>query len=483
MRKQKPALEWRFIESDDAWERQQAVLVTEAALASERRRRLQRLLGELALLLFFLIGFMGWWRYSRQSALHKIEAEVRATAQAFNQTGEMDRAQIVNTTAARPQTLPLPPGENSAVTVQHVEILGEQAVVSLIIAQPTGRAALRRRQFYRHTPTGWQPTAPTIALWGAEATLATPYFVFHFREQDTTTVHAVAPQLDALYLIVQRNFGLPPITKADKLSVDVSILEPPGQMTSWLEATTHFTVASPLLYVAPVELTDAELLAQSLALPLVAHLLRQTAAVHAVTPAWLPLLDGIYLWQLWALDLPLSNPRTAVVKWLYLGLPASPPGRSVVLPPNYSELCALHQLWVASPLHIRIPLLCGERQWEERYLALWSSSTPPSHLAQIALPLAERGDEGPRASHPGQTVALALLIEYAVTTYGKEQLPILLAGLGRYERWATLLPAVYGVSPAEFEAGWQAYLAAHYGIRHIQQIKYPTRRGIRSPVP
>jgi hypothetical protein len=56
------------------------------------------------------------------------------------------------------------------------------------------------------------------------------------------------------------------------------------------------------------------------------------------------------------------------------------------------------------------------------------------------------------------------LIDYAVTTYGREQLPMLVAGLGHYDRWETLIPAVYGVSAAEFEAGWQAYLLAHYGV-------------------
>jgi hypothetical protein len=58
-------------------------------------------------------------------------------------------------------------------------------------------------------------------------------------------------------------------------------------------------------------------------------------------------------------------------------------------------------------------------------------------------------------------VALATLIEYAVATYGHERLPGLVAGLGQSESWGTLIPAVYGVSSAEFEAGWQAYLAAH----------------------
>jgi hypothetical protein len=41
---------------------------------------------------------------------------------------------------------------------------------------------------------------------------------------------------------------------------------------------------------------------------------------------------------------------------------------------------------------------------------------------------------------------------------------VLVAGLGQYESWDTLLSAVYGVSAAEFEADWQAYLATRYGV-------------------
>ena len=69
-----------------------------------------------------------------------------------------------------------------------------------------------------------------------------------------------------------------------------------------------------------------------------------------------------------------------------------------------------------------------------------------------------------RLNYPGYAVALATLIEYAVATYGRERLPMLLAGMGHYDSWETLLPAVYGVSAAEFEAGWRAYLQAHYGV-------------------
>jgi hypothetical protein len=40
---------------------------------------------------------------------------------------------------------------------------------------------------------------------------------------------------------------------------------------------------------------------------------------------------------------------------------------------------------------------------------------------------------------------------------GSKKLPI-------YDSWDTLLPAVYGVSTAEFEAGWRTYLADRYAV-------------------
>lgn len=100
---------------------------------------------------------------------------------------------------------------------------------------------------------------------------------------------------------------------------------------------------------------------------------------------------------------------------------------------------------------------------------MWWQFVPPTHLAQLAVPVLPNAYERPerttdQISHPGQTVVLATLIEYAVAAYGRERLPALLAGLGEYDRWETLIPAVYDVSPGEFEAGWQGYLTTQYGI-------------------
>lgn len=113
---------------------------------------------------------------------------------------------------------------------------------------------------------------------------------------------------------------------------------------------------------------------------------------------------------------------------------------------------------------MHIPLLCTEWKWENANLRPCRHAAPPTRPEEPALSVSAAWGVGQRSSHPGQTVAVATLIEYAVATYGRERLPAFVAGLGQYERWEMLIPAVYGVSAAEFEAGWQAYLTAQYGV-------------------
>ena len=120
-------------------------------------------------------------------------------------------------------------------------------------------------------------------------------------------------------------------------------------------------------------------------------------------------------------------------------------------------MCIFHLL-------IIIPLLCTPVDRQAWYLATWGTPIAEMHLHSFGAPTAgtytEPFVEG--ASQRGQTVMLSTLIEYAVTTYGRERLPILVRNLRQYNSWETLLPAVYGVPAAEFEAGWVEYLAAYY---------------------
>jgi hypothetical protein len=267
--------------------------------------------------------------------------------------------------------------------------------------------------------------------------------------------------VDALYTTLRRNFGLPIPFAGEKRVIDVSVTSIPGAALSQPRTDDQFSVPSPVLYLAPVELTDAELLAQSIVLPLLDHLMAQAIEQHVIRSSWQPMLNGLHLWQVWDLDLPLATWRENVVKWIYVDSPAVGFGQTFVLPDRYPALCAAHQLWLPSPAQINIPLMCTRPEWEDQSFPLGRLRDPLTRLAQFSV-LAPTSPSS--VGHPGQTVALATLIEYAAATYGRKRLPVLVAGLGHYQTWDTLLPAVYGVSPAKFEAGWQAYLAAHYGV-------------------
>jgi hypothetical protein len=137
-----------------------------------------------------------------------------------------------------------------------------------------------------------------------------------------------------------------------------------------------------------------------------------------------------------------------------------------VLPDHYLTLCAAHKLWLPSPMQIHIPIGCTELDGAAWYPRSFYSGDQLTHLAQLAVPVPlnslDPEDMTNLIHHPGQAVALATLVEYAVATYGHERLPALVAGMGQYNSWETLIPAVFGVSTAEFEAGWQVYLKAHY---------------------
>jgi hypothetical protein len=112
--------------------------------------------------------------------------------------------------------------------------------------------------------------APDAALWGLERTLETPPFVFYFRQHDAPAVIAAALQMDALYTSLRRNFGLPLPPAGEKLVIEVSVSQSPGTVhfqphhySERFVLPDHWVVVSPAVYLAPVELTDADLLAQS----------------------------------------------------------------------------------------------------------------------------------------------------------------------------------------------------------------------------
>jgi hypothetical protein len=493
MDKRSPTVEWHIAHSEAEWERLQGSLLPESEPSANHHQLLQYYFWRVAALLLLLAISGSTWRPTEQAALPSPAASGMAQQESRVQQEERSAANEaiaqsrMNWWHQHEQALPslraavqaTNPEAQLGIDLDMVEVQGNQVVARVILAPGQGRRAYRQTRFYRRMPTGWIRTDPDAALWGPERSLETSYFIYHFRQHDAAVVMAVAPQMDALYAILWHNFGLPIIPIPEKLVIDVSVTQPPGQVAPRLHASERFTVPSPAVYLAPVELTDDDLLAQSIALPLIEQMLAQAREHHAIRWHWQPLLDGLRLWQVWDQDLPVAVWREDIVKWLYVDLPALDPGQSYMLPERYAALCAAHKLWLPAPLQFNIPLLCGRPAWEAQFLRGGRDlSTRLDEL--IPRSLAESFVVPPPASHPGRTVALATLIEYAVATYGLERLPVLMAGLGQYESWETLLPAGFGVSAAEFEAGWQAYLVAHYGMPSPQPAS-SILRSVTSP--
>jgi hypothetical protein len=169
------------------------------------------------------------------------------------------------------------------------------------------------------------------------------------------------------------------------------------------------------------------------------------------------------LGQVWQMEWPLSVWREEIVRWSYLKLAGAPAQSAIEWPEQYEAICIAHTLWMLSPTQVGIPLFCNELDGQAWYAGTWGPRHPPTRLYQLAVPASD-GYAPEGTPLWGQTVALATLIEYTVEQYGRERLPMLVAGLGQYHSWETLIPAVYGVSSDEFEVGWQAYLAARYRV-------------------
>jgi hypothetical protein len=352
--------------------------------------------------------------------------------------------------------------------VQLTNLQGDLIAANFVTTARDGTQAYRQTRFYRLTAEDWRRTMPDADLWGAPRRLESTYFVFHYRQNDAEVVNEVAPQIDALYEELRHNFGLTP--DAEKLVIEVTVARETGTFSAIPWQRDPLFVPSPALYLAPVELTDADILAQSIMLPLIEYMGERAIKVHAIPPHWQSLLRGVKLWQLWDLEMPLAQWRNDIVKLLYIEVPTADLKRQPVqLLARYTELCAMHRLWMQWPLLVGIPLDCTE--WEPLSWLQGMSLVyiPRIRLDQLTLPRTGQyhyfdqdhvHDFYPY--HSSEAVKAAILVEYAVSVYGYEPLPLLLSGMAQYSTWDTLLPSAYGASSSEFEEGWRAYLTAHY---------------------
>jgi hypothetical protein len=313
------------------------------------------------------------------------------------------------------------------------------------------------------------PAMPQRTAQVTEQRLATPSFFFHFRQRDAVAVAEVAPRMEEIYATLRQDFALAASSTMPKLNITVSPTRTLESSPYRPQRFTHLRVQSPTLY-PPTPATQADLLAQSIALLLIDHALGQAVENHALGTAYEPVVDGLRLWQLWNLDLPLAKWQPILVRWIYVGLPAAELGQPLPLPQRYEAFCAAHSLWMDQPAQLRIPLLCTAIDRSPWRITRQVVQHPPRRLPMLNAPiyLDEYADAQGRtrpASHPGEAIAMATLLDYIIATYGRDRLPMLVENLGRYATWKELAPALFGISATELETGWQQYLAQLLEIR------------------
>jgi hypothetical protein len=326
----------------------------------------------------------------------------------------------------------------------------------------------RQTRFYHETDRGWLRTQPSPALWGESRTLQTDHLLWQYRRQDEAAVVAIAERMDALYTQLQRDYGLAQSFEHERQVIDVRVERVPGKTSTVLSPSKAITVPSPAVYLAPTELTAADILAQSVALAIAKSTwsqavlqqdMRSRKDAQSTNELLGSLISGMALWQLWNSGLALSEWQNDVVQWVFADVPRLSAEASTGLPARYHELCAAHKIFMVSPVTIGIPLYCDGR---DRNLVMTSLlSAHAEKLTSFGEPKTGRYDSyhdigAVRLAH---TLTMFTVIDYAVTQYGRERLPDLVAALGRYDSWETLVPSVYGVSLDEFEEGWRQHVA------------------------
>jgi hypothetical protein len=497
-----PLIEWQVCQTDAEWE---AARQAQQPLAPRPLSVVRRFLPlGLCLLLLLAAGGLRWHAIqTKRAALevalaHTVNAEVqadapnndplttapatpgRATSPSHERAAQELQWLAQSSLGPQPQQLQPPlrsSPDGGAVTRLHY-LESDVAVVQLMLPATHDQPALRQTRVYQQFGPDWVRIAPTAVHWGARQRLETSYFIFHYHELDAAAVSQAAAQLDALYPTLHAAFFAgPPLI--DKIVVWLNPAQPSGQLAKRASWDDPLVVASPAVYLAPEDISDAELLAQALVPALLDDLMTQTAQryrdyayrLHTSNESSLwQWLNGAWLWQFWATDLPLAAWRKPVVQWVFGGGQAQGIEETNGVPDFADELCAQHQLWMLSPLEVRIPIVCGRQTLPQGDIVTWQYNFPDS----VDMPLPSVDEDRLRVDsagepiatvHPASAVALATVMEYAAKAYGPEHIPLLVAALNHHAHAETLIPAVFGVSAAAFEAGWHSYLAEHYGLQ------------------
>lgn len=262
----------------------------------------------------------------------------------------------------------------------------------------------RETLVYRATDSGWLRTTLDPSFWGEAQQRTTAHFQFEFFARDAAVVEASIPPIEALYPALYQTLGLPEPTNPAPWIIEIT----PEQTGNQGFYGNRLRVSSPLVEQIPAELSAVDYLTHRIARNLIYQAVNggSNGQIDVRTfDRWQPVRRGLRSWlqyellaQRWPWDQEAGMEFYRQVKhW-----------------------------W---PLQLTIVTERSEAEATNRSNALWQAALSES------------------------------IITYAVAAYGRKRLPDLLRGLRRYESWDDLITGVYGVSLAEFEAGWNRHIA------------------------
>jgi len=475
--------DWSIVEDEQVWQALSPApnpgeLATTRPILPRAGYAEQRLA---ALIVLMALLVAGGWKWQRQSSQTVLAGQLHAVvaqdigAQQKVETGDLQPHRLLSSSVG--PAIPLDHHGVGAVhlstrlslpdvQVEDYEMAGGRIMARVTVFYPgeDGQAqSYRETRFYSQTADQWQRIEPDAALLGPWQTLRTAHFTFRHRAIDGAAVAEIAPRLDQLYERLRRDMGLPPAVASQAIFVEVG-----GAIRADPFTLTGHTIAapSPALLTTPVGMTAAGVLYQALVHPLAALVVGEVIAQHHPdwgngVAHWWPLLDALPLWVVWEDEGPLAMSRQEVLRWLVHNAQAPTPSARQVVPDRYERLCRSFGSWNLSPAEMSIPLNCTEADQGRTW-----SMIPALPLRLDAI-IQERPypDDSPQSSISGsQIVALEMVVEYVVATYGQAALARLIASLGDHADWHSLIPAVFGISADAFEAGWLMYVATQAGV-------------------
>lgn len=473
MAEKEPTVSWQVLLDDAQWDRE-----AKAPLAPDKGEepgqgwvvpRRWLFWGALLLVLVLLSGGLLLWQRA-QSGLAEMQREIEKAAlrEADAQRQHNPRlAAALLDPAANPEWrqgivdgLMADSSAPAAPVVEEMEWVDGVALVRLSITDTDLPQTSRSVRFYRESGAGWQRTQPVASFWGAAENWEGEHFSVRFQQRDREAVLAAAPQVETVYLALRRDLGLPLLPTRR-----VMVVRPDDRPVEFDFPTGELRHPSPQLLELPAGISDESALFRSLTLYLINELVRESFDRYAYGQAWMwsnLTESGLRNWlqlQSGVLDTGLA----VLVPWLL----ETDPTAAAQLPAGVAEECQL-----MAGLGVRMLMLpCTpeiQKARPNRASALELVRLTTTYDFDFTNDANAAGTpSGPmwREETRQEIVAATTIFLYAGETYGVEQLPAFLKALGDHRGWTGVLPAAYGVSVAEFEAGWRGWLAAEFGVK------------------